>query len=221
MKRAWIGLLALVACQPQAASLDSEEAKTAYALGHSLGGNLKPLELTDEELGALVAGIQEAARGGDARVELAAYRENVQQLMRRQASKAAAANRARDAEFLIAAAAREGAVKFGSGLIVVHRKEGTGASPAATDTVVVDYHGTFTDGSVFDSSVRRGEPARFELNRVIPCWTEGIQKLKVGGEATLICPPEIAYGAGGAPPRIPPGATLVFDVTLHEIAGGS
>jgi len=104
-----------------------------------------------------------------------------------------------------------------SGLQIVHVKEGTGASPGPTDTVVVHYHGTFPDGSVFDSSVDRGQPATFPLNRVIPCWTEGVQLIKMGGKAKLTCPPEIAYGARGAPPRIPANATLHFDVELIEI----
>ncbi len=104
-----------------------------------------------------------------------------------------------------------------SGLVITHIKEGSGASPEASDVVVVHYHGTFPDGKVFDSSVDRGSPARFPLNRVIPCWTEGVQQMKVGGKAKLVCPPEIAYGARGAPPSIPPNATLHFEVELLEI----
>ena len=104
-----------------------------------------------------------------------------------------------------------------SGLVITHVTEGSGPSPSATDVVVVHYHGTFPDGKVFDSSVDRGTPARFPLNRVIPCWTEGVQQMKVGGKAKLVCPPEIAYGARGAPPRIPPNATLHFEVELLEI----
>ena len=104
-----------------------------------------------------------------------------------------------------------------SGLEITHVTVGSGASPGPTDTVTVHYHGTFEDGSVFDSSVERGEPARFPLNRVIACWTEGVQLMKVGGKAKLVCPPEIAYGARGAPPRIPPNATLHFEVELLAI----
>ena len=104
-----------------------------------------------------------------------------------------------------------------SGLQFTELRAGDGASPAATDTVVVHYHGTFPDGSVFDSSVERGQPATFPLNRVIPCWTEGVQRIQLGGKARLVCPPEIAYGARGAPPRIPPNATLTFEVELLEI----
>jgi FKBP-type peptidyl-prolyl cis-trans isomerase FkpA len=104
-----------------------------------------------------------------------------------------------------------------SGLVITHLVEGSGPSPGPRDTVRVHYHGTFEDGSVFDSSVERGQPARFPLDRVIPCWTEGLQLMKVGGKARLVCPPEIAYGAAGAPPRIPPNATLVFEVELLDV----
>jgi len=104
-----------------------------------------------------------------------------------------------------------------SGLEITHIAEGTGPSPTAKNTVQVHYHGTFPDGKVFDSSVDRGKPAKFPLNRVIPCWTEGVALMKVGGKAKLVCPPAIAYGARGAPPRIPPNATLYFEVELISI----
>jgi FKBP-type peptidyl-prolyl cis-trans isomerase FkpA len=103
------------------------------------------------------------------------------------------------------------------GLEITHLTEGAGASPQPTDTVEVHYHGTFPDGSVFDSSVDRGQPATFPLNRVIRCWTEGVVQMKVGGKVKLVCPPEIAYGARGAPPRIPANATLHFEVELLGI----
>ena len=105
----------------------------------------------------------------------------------------------------------------GSGFEITHIVEGTGPSPQPTDVVVVHYHGTFPDGTVFDSSVQRGEPAKFPLNRVIPCWTQGVAQMKVGGKAKLVCHPDTAYGARGAPPRIPPNATLNFDVELIAI----
>ena len=107
--------------------------------------------------------------------------------------------------------------KTASGLEITTLREGTGASPKARDRVVVHYHGTFEDGKVFDSSVERGKPATFPLNRVIRCWTEGLQLMKVGGKSRLVCPPKIAYGARGKPPSIPPNSTLTFEVELLEI----
>ena len=94
---------------------------------------------------------------------------------------------------------------------------GTGDQPKATDKVKVHYQGTLIDGTVFDSSVQRGQPVTFALNQVIPCWTEGVQRMKVGGKSKLVCPSSIAYGDHGRPPKIKPGATLVFEVELLGI----
>ena len=120
---------------------------------------------------------------------------------------------------LALAAAEKGAVVSESGLIFRSLKEGSGPSPEATDTVKVHYRGTFTDGREFDSSYKRGSPASFPLNRVIKCWTEGVQKIKVGGKAKLTCPSAIAYGERGAGTDIPGGATLQFEVELLGIQG--
>ncbi len=104
-----------------------------------------------------------------------------------------------------------------TGLIYQSLKEGSGESPKATDTVKVHYRGTFPDGKEFDSSYKRGEPTEFPLNRVIPCWTEGVQRMKPGGKARLTCPPAIAYGARGAGNVIPPNATLNFEIELISV----
>jgi FKBP-type peptidyl-prolyl cis-trans isomerase FkpA len=124
-----------------------------------------------------------------------------------------------DAAALAAAAKDKGAVKTASGLVYQSLKDGSGASPAATDTVKVNYRGTLTDGKEFDSSAKNGGPVSFPLNKVIPCWTEGVQKMKVGGKAKLTCPSAIAYGSRGAGGVIPPDATLVFEVELLSISG--
>jgi FKBP-type peptidyl-prolyl cis-trans isomerase FkpA len=111
-----------------------------------------------------------------------------------------------------------GTVTTQSGLVYTALKEGAGPSPGATDVVKVHYRGTLPDGREFDSSHKRGQPAEFPLNRVIKCWTEGVQKMKVGGKARLVCPPGIAYGERGAGGGlIPPNATLVFEVELLDI----
>ena len=121
---------------------------------------------------------------------------------------------------VLAAAAKEpGATQTASGLVYRALKDGSGASPKATDLVKVHYKGTFPDGREFDSSYKRNEPTEFPLNQVIPCWTEGVQRMKVGGKAKLTCPSTIAYGARGAGNVIPPNATLLFEVELLAING--
>jgi FKBP-type peptidyl-prolyl cis-trans isomerase FkpA len=107
--------------------------------------------------------------------------------------------------------------KTGSGLVITMLKDGTGASPKSSDTVKVHYRGVLADGKEFDSSYGRGQPATFPLNRVISCWTEGVQLMKLGGKAKLVCPSKLAYGSQGVPGAIPPDATLIFEVELLEI----
>ncbi len=124
------------------------------------------------------------------------------------------------ADTVAAAAAKEaGAVVTASGLVYRSLKDGTGASPVATDKVKVHYRGTFPDGKEFDSSYKRNEAIEFPLNGVIKCWTEGVQRMKVGGKAKLTCPASIAYGERGAGGVIPPNATLLFEVELLAING--
>jgi FKBP-type peptidyl-prolyl cis-trans isomerase FkpA len=131
----------------------------------------------------------------------------------------AAAGAQAPSEAAAKAAKEPGAQVTPSGLVFRSLKEGSGASPQASDKVRVHYRGTFPDGKEFDSSYARGQPAEFPLDRVIKCWTEGVQKLKVGGKARLTCPPGIAYGERGAGGTIPPNATLHFEVELLGIAG--
>ena len=119
--------------------------------------------------------------------------------------------------YLEGAAKEKGAEKSTSGLIYQPINVGTGKQPKNTDTVKVHYSGTFIDGRMFDSSVKRGQPAEFTLGQVIPCWTEGLGKMKVGGKAKLVCPSDTAYGDQGRPPLIPGGATLIFEVELLDV----
>jgi FKBP-type peptidyl-prolyl cis-trans isomerase FkpA len=121
--------------------------------------------------------------------------------------------------YLDKAAAQPGAVRTDSGLVYRELRAGSGESPKASDTVTVHYRGTLVDGTEFDSSYKRNEPAQFPLSQVIPCWTEGVQKMKVGGKSELVCPASIAYGDRGSPPVIPGGATLIFEVELLKIGG--
>ncbi len=122
------------------------------------------------------------------------------------------------AEALDKAAAEPGAVKTASGMVYRELTPGAGESPKASDLVTVNYRGTLLDGTEFDSSYKRNQPAQFPLNRVIPCWTEGVQRMKTGGKSKLTCPANLAYGEQGSPPAIPPNATLIFEVELLSIA---
>ena len=121
--------------------------------------------------------------------------------------------------FVEKATAEPGAVKTSSGLIYRELRAGSGAMPTAADRVKVNYRGTLIDGTEFDSSYKRGEPIEFPLDRVIPCWTEGVQHMKTGGKSQLVCPSAIAYGDAGSPPVIPGGATLVFEIELLGVNG--
>jgi FKBP-type peptidyl-prolyl cis-trans isomerase FkpA len=121
--------------------------------------------------------------------------------------------------YLEKAAAMPGATRTASGLVYRELRAGAGASPKPTDVVKVHYRGTLVDGKEFDSSYKRNEPAQFPLSRVIPCWTEGVQKMKIGGKSQLVCPSNIAYGDAGSPPDIPGGATLIFEIELLGIGG--
>ena len=115
------------------------------------------------------------------------------------------------------AAKEKGAVKTGSGMVYRSIKNGSGKSPSASSTVEVNYRGTLTNGKEFDSSYKRNQSIKFPLSGVIPCWTEGVQMMKVGGKARLVCPPELAYGSRGAGQDVPPNATLIFEVELLDI----
>jgi FKBP-type peptidyl-prolyl cis-trans isomerase FkpA len=131
--------------------------------------------------------------------------------------KASVEQKAKGAAYLAKAAAEAGALKLDSGVIYKELTAGKGPNPTPENTVKVNYRGTLIDGTEFDSSYKRNEPAEFPLGGVIPCWTEGVQKMKVGGKAQLVCPSDRAYGDRGSPPTILPGATLIFEVELLEI----
>ncbi len=208
------------AAASQAGGLDTEDQKTIYALGLALARELDPFDLTEAEIGTLEQGLRDGVLGRPAKVDLVDQGPQIQTFAKARLAAASEVEVKASEAFLATAAAAPGAQKLESGLVYLEVAPGSGASPTSTDTVKVHYHGTLRDGSVFDSSVERGTPAQFPLAGVIPCWTEGVQKMKVGGKARLTCPAEIAYGERGAPPKIKPGAALAFEVELLEIVPG-
>ena len=211
--------LALAVSAPPARGQDlkTDQDKTFYALGVAIAGQLAPFAPSAAELELIKAGLTDAALGRPHRAEPREFMTKIQEVRTARAAVVAAAEKKAGETFAAKAAAEAGARTLDSGVIITTLKPGTGPSPKATDKVKVHYHGTLTDGTVFDSSVQRGQPATFTLNGVIKCWTEGVQQMKVGGKSRLVCPAAVAYGDRGAPPRIKPGATLVFEVELLEI----
>jgi FKBP-type peptidyl-prolyl cis-trans isomerase len=209
--------LVLSAASATAADPKTDDEKTLYALGLLMARDLATLNLTPSEAGMVASGLTAGATGADPAVDLETYGPMIQGFAQARISAGATAEKEASADFVQKMADSKGAETTDSGLVYIELTEGSGPSPLATDTVRVHYHGTLRDGTVFDSSVDRGEPISFALNGVIPCWTEGVQKMKVGGKSRLICPSDIAYGDRGAGADIKPGAALNFEVELLAI----
>jgi FKBP-type peptidyl-prolyl cis-trans isomerase FkpA len=195
----------------------SEGAKTLYAMGLVLSQNLAPLKITAAELVSVQEGLSDGVLGRPAKVDLQAYSPKIREFANLRFAAAAEEEKKAGATFLAKEAAEPGAVKQPTGFVYKEEKAGTGATPKATDKVKVHYKGTLPDGTVFDSSIDRGQPATFSLNGVIPCWTQGLQLMKEGGKARFVCPADLAYGDMGSPPKIKGGATLAFEVELISI----
>jgi FKBP-type peptidyl-prolyl cis-trans isomerase FkpA len=200
----------------EAQTLQTDQDKTLYALGLAIGENVKEFKLSAAELAFVSAGLSDVVLGKEPKVDIQTYGPKIQALVQERAAVAATAEKTAAGAFLAQMAKETGAQRSASGMIYIPITAGTGANPTAASTVKVHYHGTLRDGTVFDSSVDRGEPISFPLNGVIPCWTEGVQMMKVGGKAKLVCPSDTAYGDTGSGP-IPGGATLVFEVQLLAI----
>jgi FKBP-type peptidyl-prolyl cis-trans isomerase FkpA len=194
----------------------TEEEKTLYALGLQVYRSLAQFDLSPAELQLVERALADAAAGKPA-LDVNEWAPKLQPFGQARSARVAERQKVASKAYLAKAATEPGAVKTESGLIYTELQPGTGASPQATDTVKVNYRGTLIDGTEFDSSYKRNQPAQFPLSGVIRCWTEGVQKMKVGGKARLVCPSEIAYGDNGRPPMIPGGATLIFEIELLEI----
>jgi len=225
LAKKWLAIgvttLTLVACNsgsdPKSIKLENDDDKTFYAMGYMLGGNLQRLNLSDKEMSALYKGLHAAAKNEKSEVDMPTFQQKIQGLFKDRMDKASAKEKETGKAFLEKFAAEAGAKKTESGIAYKVIKEGTGATPGPTDTVEVHYHGTFMDGTVFDSSVERGQTISFPLDRVIKGWTEGMQLMKEGGKTKFVIPADLAYGDAGAPPKIPGGATLVFEVELFKV----
>lgn len=200
-----------------AAADPAEQEKVLFTLGVLIGKRITGFDLTQKELDSVAAGLREGAVGAPEKYPIEQYGPKVDELFRARSSRRAELEKEKGKAFAEKTAkdARNAQVTP-SGLVYIEEKAGTGASPRPEDKVSVHYRGTLIDGKEFDSSYKRNAPADFGLNQVIACWTEGLQKMKVGGKARLVCPSSIAYGDAGQR-DIPAGATLVFEVELLDI----
>ena len=220
----WTSLV-LLACNGQEvktstpAKVETEEEKVLYALGLVIAQNtLEPFrgQFSDAEMAVVLQGFAAALKGGETIVPLQEFGPKINPMLQERLQRVQAQAAAEGTAFREKAAQEEGALQTASGLIFKELRAGTGVSPRATDRVKVHYHGSLIDGTVFDSSVERGEPITFALDQVVKGWAEGLQMMKVGGKAKLTISPELAYGPGGRE-GIPPNATLIFEIELLGI----
>lgn len=198
----------------------TDEQKVSYGFGLQFGDQLLRNSFEGMDLEMVLAGVQHWYRHQQAALtdeEINPAYQVIQQRQQAAAAELAAKGEALTEQFMQANAAREEVTTTASGLQYEVLETGSGASPSATSTVVTHYHGTLLDGTVFDSSVSRGEPAEFGVNQVISGWTEALQLMSVGDKWRIACPPQLAYGDQGAGDAIPPNTALVFEIQLLEI----
>ncbi|MEE2673198.1 MAG: FKBP-type peptidyl-prolyl cis-trans isomerase [Myxococcota bacterium] len=199
-------------------AVESEDDKAFYLIGLNFGRQLYRFYMNEREAEIVGKAIVDSVNGNAMDVDPRIYGPKVSLLQDIRAQSGLKTERKKSTTYLAKKSREAGAKKMPSGLIYTEIEAGSGDQPESTDTVSVHYTGRLRDGSVFDSSVERGEPAEFPLSGVIPCWTEGVAMMKVGGKAELVCPADIAYGE--TPPRgspIPPGSVLAFEVELLKI----
>lgn len=191
--------------------------KTIYTLGQMDSRRLQNFDLSSDEFQVWVKGVKDGLDGEAGKIDMQEFSKEISKLGDERSKRVAESEKKEALAYLTKMKAEEGTETLASGVIFKNIKEGEGEMPSADSMVKVHYHGTLRSGEVFDSSVDRGNPATFPLNRVIPCWTEAVQKIKVGGKAKVTCPSDKAYGDRGAPPKIKPGAALTFEIELLEI----
>jgi FKBP-type peptidyl-prolyl cis-trans isomerase len=200
-----------------AGEIASERDQTLYAVGARLGRSLAPFALSEEELEMVLRGLRDAVLGRELAVNETAQQSRIDALLRERRAVSLAAEREASAELLARAAREPGAERTPSGLVLLPLREGSGPSPGPKDRVRVHVHGRLRDGNAFDSSVERGAPLELAMAGALPCWREGLLRMRVGGKSRLTCPAELAFGARGDPPRVAGGAAVVYEIELLAI----
>lgn len=209
-------IFAFSSCKKAEATTENQGSEASYAFGMALGMNLKETGLTID-FDRLNKGIRDMVEGNDLEISIEEAGMQIQQALALAYSKLTEENQQKEVDFLNENGKKKGVISTTSGLQYEVLKEGTGANPKATDTVKVHYTGSLTDGTKFDSSIDRGEPAELPLNGVITGWSEGIQLMKIGGKNRFYIPSNLAYGENGAGGVIEPFSTLIFEVELLDI----
>ena len=217
---AWVALAALAAAAaapaPAAEAADPEREKLLYAIGVIVGRRLTEFQLSDEELEIVERGLRDVAMRRELFVNENFYRKRITKFAKERGALRLAMHKRASERFLERAGEAEGAVRTPAGVIVTELRPGRGGVPSARDVVRVHFHGRLYDGSVFDSSVERGEPELQNLARAGPCWRDGLQRMRVGGKSRIVCSSELAYGDKGTQ-TVPGGAAIVLEVELLEI----
>jgi FKBP-type peptidyl-prolyl cis-trans isomerase len=205
------------AAAAKAAPAETDQDKTLYALGVLLSHNLDSFQLSEAEFAHVKAGIIDGFHNKPTAASAEASLPQIQALQRSRVLVLSAHEKELGQAYLDKAASAPGATKTSTGLLYIPVAAGTGPTPTRTDRVTVNYEGRLTDGTVFDSSAQHGQAATLLVGNIIPCWTEALQLMKVGGKSRIVCPAALAYGDRGAPPKIKPGASLEFDIELVSI----
>ena len=208
----------LAADAPKADAKPAVDADRAtYSYGYTIGKTISSLGFSESELKQVLSGFEDGARGHKAPFAVDKYQDQIRELIEGHLVAMAVKEKALGKAYGEKFSKHAGVKPLDGGGWYRIEKQGDGEMATPDDTVKVNYRGKLIDGTEFDSSYKRGEPATFPLKGVIPCWTNGVSKLRVGGKATLVCPSDAAYGDHGHPPVIPGGATLIFDVELLDI----
>jgi FKBP-type peptidyl-prolyl cis-trans isomerase len=195
----------------------TERQKILYTMGALLGLPVSSLDLKEEDVVWIRQGLSDSAAGRPLRVSPDSFAPQLSDFTRKRLAEVASLTRMKDSPAVQREAARPGTVRHPSGLLYRETKAGTKPGPGKTGKVFVAYTGTLTDGTVFDTSKTVGRPIVFDLEKVIPCWQSALPLMKAGGEARIVCPPQLAWGDIGHPPRVRPGATVIYDIELVDV----